>query len=78
MSRVNSRLKFIPPQLPTLIDEPPEGSQWFHEVKHDGYRTQLLSMAEKLVPLRVTAITGRAVLSYRRCSGRAAVPISHY
>ena len=42
MSRGKSPLKFIPPQVPTLIDEPPEGSQWIHEVKHDGYRTQLV------------------------------------
>jgi bifunctional non-homologous end joining protein LigD len=35
-------LKFIPPQLPSLIDKPPEGSDWIHEVKHDGYRTMLV------------------------------------
>jgi DNA ligase D-like protein (predicted ligase) len=27
--------------LPTLSDEPPAGEQWIHEIKHDGYRTQL-------------------------------------
>jgi bifunctional non-homologous end joining protein LigD len=30
--------EFIPPQLATLQDEPPEGEQWFHELKFDGYR----------------------------------------
>jgi bifunctional non-homologous end joining protein LigD len=35
------RLKFIPPMLPTLSDEPPEGNGWLHEIKFDGYRTQL-------------------------------------
>ena len=25
--------------LPSLVAEPPTGSQWIHEVKHDGYRT---------------------------------------
>jgi bifunctional non-homologous end joining protein LigD len=25
-------------QLPTLVDEPPEGDRWLHEVKLDGYR----------------------------------------
>src|SRR3954453_9451108 len=25
-------------QLATLIDTPPEGAQWLHEVKFDGYR----------------------------------------
>jgi len=32
-------LGFIPPQLPNLTDQPPEGEAWIHEVKHDGYRT---------------------------------------
>jgi SAM-dependent methyltransferase len=30
------RLGFLPPQLPSLTDQPPEGSDWIHEVKHDG------------------------------------------
>lgn len=29
---------FIPPQLATLVDSPPAGDQWLHEVKFDGYR----------------------------------------
>src|SRR6185369_15465055 len=37
-----SRLRFIPPQLPSLTEHPPEGAEWIHEVKHDGYRTMLL------------------------------------
>ena len=41
MSRL-SRLGFIPPQLPSLTDQPPEGADWIHEVKHDGYRTILV------------------------------------
>jgi bifunctional non-homologous end joining protein LigD len=40
MSRVSS-LSFIEPQLPSLVDQPPEGAEWLHEVKHDGYRTLL-------------------------------------
>lgn len=35
-------LSFIPPQLPTLVDQPPGGHGWIHEVKHDGFRTQLI------------------------------------
>src|SRR5688500_12293047 len=30
---------FIPPQIPTLTDDPPSGEGWIHELKHDGYRT---------------------------------------
>jgi len=37
-----SRLGFIPPQLPSLTDQPPEEANWIHEVKHDGYRTILV------------------------------------
>lgn len=29
---------FIAPQLATLVDEPPKGNQWAHEIKFDGYR----------------------------------------
>jgi bifunctional non-homologous end joining protein LigD len=36
------RLSFIDFQLPTLVDDPPEGDAWIHEIKYDGYRTQLV------------------------------------
>lgn len=32
---------FIPPCIPTLVDKPPEGDRWTHEIKYDGYRTQI-------------------------------------
>ena len=32
---------FVEPQLAKLVDRPPEGSGWGHEVKLDGYRAQL-------------------------------------
>ena len=32
---------FIEPMLPTLVDEAPDGEAWVHEIKYDGYRTQL-------------------------------------
>nr|WP_044548906.1 hypothetical protein [Mesorhizobium japonicum] len=28
--------------MPTLVDHPPEGDGWIHEVKFDGYRSQLI------------------------------------
>jgi DNA ligase D-like protein (predicted ligase) len=28
--------------LPTLVQEPPAGDNWLHELKHDGFRTQLV------------------------------------
>ena len=32
--------KFIAPQLATLVSKPPEGTNWVHEVKFDGYRLE--------------------------------------
>jgi bifunctional non-homologous end joining protein LigD len=32
---------FIPPQTPTPATEPPSGSEWIHEIKHDGFRIML-------------------------------------
>ena len=29
---------FVPPTLATLVDNPPSGEQWLHEIKIDGYR----------------------------------------
>lgn len=29
---------FVEPQLATLVDEPPAGHDWLHEIKYDGYR----------------------------------------
>jgi len=37
-----SELRFIPPLLPTPVSDPPAGDGWLHEIKHDGYRTQLI------------------------------------
>src|SRR3982750_531913 len=36
-SSVNMALHYRP-QLATPVKEPPEGDQWLHEVKYDGYR----------------------------------------
>ncbi|RWF69039.1 MAG: DNA ligase D [Mesorhizobium sp.] len=42
MSSAADRLSFIEFQSPTLVAKPPAGSDWLHEVKYDGYRTQLI------------------------------------
>jgi bifunctional non-homologous end joining protein LigD len=39
-------LGFIAPMLPTLVDEPPEGAEWVHEIKYDGYRAQIIIQNE--------------------------------
>jgi ATP-dependent DNA ligase len=28
--------------MPTLVEEPPDGAGWIHEIKYDGYRTQII------------------------------------
>jgi hypothetical protein len=30
-------LAFIPPQIPTASAEPPNGADWIHEIKLDGF-----------------------------------------
>lgn len=30
--------KFRPPQLASLVEAPPDGNEWLHEFKYDGYR----------------------------------------
>lgn len=32
---------FVPPQLCKLVDRPPGGGDWAHEIKFDGYRMQM-------------------------------------
>ena len=32
----------IEPQLASLVDQPPEGRHWIHEIKHDGYRSLIV------------------------------------
>jgi bifunctional non-homologous end joining protein LigD len=39
--KVRSIPSFIGPQLTKLVDHPPTGPGWVHEVKFDGYRLQL-------------------------------------
>lgn len=32
--------EFLEPSLPQIVENAPSGSQWVHEIKYDGYRTQ--------------------------------------
>jgi bifunctional non-homologous end joining protein LigD len=53
------RFAFIEPLLPTLVEKPPEGDGWFHEVKFDGYRSQLVIDDVGVRIFTVTGWTGR-------------------
>ncbi|MDW6026395.1 DNA ligase D [Mesorhizobium sp. BAC0120] len=35
-------LSFIEFQMPELASKPPAGSEWIHEIKYDGYRTEIV------------------------------------
>ena len=41
----------VSPQLATLIEKPPVGKEWLHEIKYDGYRLLLLKNKKSLVLL---------------------------
>lgn len=70
-----SRLKFIEPQLATLVAKPPAGGRWVHEVKFDGYRLQAHMKDGK-----VTLYTRNGLDWSKRfpniCSGLASLPVS--
>jgi hypothetical protein len=36
--RLAADTKFIEPYLPSPADKPPSGSNWIHEIKHNGFR----------------------------------------
>ena len=42
MRSEGERLKFIKPQEPRLVLEPPVSDDWLHEIKFDGFRVQLI------------------------------------
>ena len=46
MRRDGVRLNFVRPMEPELVDAPPAGEGWSHEIKFDGYRTQLIKDAD--------------------------------
>ena len=36
--RLRSFPDFVEPCLPSAVAQPPAGSDWIHEIKHDGFR----------------------------------------
>ena len=40
-TKADSMPPFTPPQLAKLVDRPPAGPGWLHEIKFDGYRLQI-------------------------------------
>ena len=52
--------KFIEPCLPSPADKPPSGSNWIHEIKHDGYRLMVRRDPVGIRLLTRNGTTGRA------------------
>lgn len=42
MSEHRERLKFIRPLEPFQVETPPVSADWLHEIKYDGFRTQVI------------------------------------
>ncbi|TJV51174.1 MAG: DNA ligase [Mesorhizobium sp.] len=42
MRNAKERLKFIRPLEPIQVETPPVSDDWLHEIKYDGFRTQLI------------------------------------
>jgi bifunctional non-homologous end joining protein LigD len=58
--------RFVRPCEPALVDHPPGGPGWLHEVKHDGFRILALKQGE-----RVTFWSRRGADSTDRFTGIA-------
>jgi bifunctional non-homologous end joining protein LigD len=46
--RRNPPVGFIRPCEPALVDRPPAGPGWLHEVKHDGFRVLARKQGERV------------------------------
>jgi len=59
------QLKFIAPLMPTLVEKPPEGGNWIHDVKFDSYRSQMVIDENARVSTPATAMTGQRNIATR-------------
>ncbi|MGX9571850.1 ATP-dependent DNA ligase [Mesorhizobium sp. f-mel] len=66
------RLEFSPPLMPTLVEKPPESADWIHEVKFDGYRSQIVRDREGV---RIFTRRGLDWTAARERAGAAGVGI---
>ncbi|MGT2466534.1 ATP-dependent DNA ligase [Mesorhizobium atlanticum] len=64
------RLSFIRPMEPELVEQPPMGDGWSHEVKFDGYRTQIIKDEDGIRLHTKTGIDWTK--KYRTIAGEAA------
>jgi ATP-dependent DNA ligase len=55
-ARLAADTQFIEPCLPSPVDQPPSGSNWIHEIEHDGYR-----LMARRDPVGIRLITRRGI-----------------
>lgn len=48
--------RWVKPQLCKLVKEPPQGSEWLHEIKYDGYRMHARLERGRVEPLTRTGL----------------------
>ena len=76
---VGNRLDFIERMVPTLVDGPPEGEDWLHELKLDGYRSQIvLKLGEALAYSPAAAMTGPTNTADPPCRGSPGLPLGDH
>ncbi|WP_246682687.1 hypothetical protein [Mesorhizobium sp. B3-2-1] len=67
MHNAEPRLKFIKPQEPMLVLEAPVSDDWLHEIKYDGFRTQLILDWAGARAFTRTGVEVKALLAGHRC-----------
>ena len=82
------RLRFIEPQLASSVDQPPTGNHWIHEIKHDGYRSQIAIERGQVRPKhyatrlkkkpRTTTARASSLFKRRDGDGREPSPAPNY
>ena len=54
--------EWVVPQLTQLVETAPDGDQWLHEIKYDGYRMHQLTPFAQVEGLRITYPPEQATL----------------
>ena len=58
------RASCIEPCLPSPADKPPSGSNWIHEIKHDGFRLMARRDPVGIRLITCGAMTGRSAIRW--------------
>jgi ATP-dependent DNA ligase len=67
--------QWVAPQLTQLVDAAPDGDQWLHEIKYDGYRMHARLDRGAVKLLTRTGLDSHGVLKVKRI-GSSFLPVS--